>query len=74
MNITLKIVLLFVLRTCKTVSRNTCMNIEDMSNISQLSYISVVVTRTMKFLSVVTPTYIYHGLSIRKTFLEEISH
>ena len=31
----------------------------------------IVVTRTMRFLSVITPQYIYHGCSIPKAFCEE---
>ena len=57
MNTTLKT----VLRTCEKVSIKPCMNREDNIKISQSIYSIIVVARAMKFLSAVTPTYIYHG-------------
>ena len=59
MKITLKTVLNFFLRTRKTVSRKPCINRDNKSKISQFICTVIVVTRTMKFLGVVTPQYIY---------------
>ena len=61
MKITLKTVIRIVVITCKTVSRKSCINREDNIKRSQFSYIDIVVTRIMKFLSVVIPTSIYYG-------------
>ena len=47
------------------MSRKPCINREDKRNIPQFSYTVIVVTRTMKFLAVVTPKSIYHK-SIRR--------
>ena len=55
MKITFKTVLKNVLRTCKTVSIKLCIHREDKSKSVQFSYTDIVVARTMKFLSVVTP-------------------
>ena len=52
---------------CKKLSRKLCINREDKGKISQFSYKSIVITRTTKFLEVLTPSYIYHGCSTRKT-------
>ena len=46
-------------RTCKTVSRKICINRLDKIKISNFSCTCLVIKRTMKFLSVVTQTYIY---------------
>ena len=62
MKIKLKTVLRIVLRTCKTVSINPCISREDNSKITQCSYKSIVVTKTMKFLAIVTPLSIYQIL------------
>ena len=59
---TLKTVLRVVLITYKTVSIKPWKNREDKSNISQFSYVDVVVTRKIMFLEVVTPPYINHYL------------
>ena len=59
MKITLKPVLIFFLRTCKTVSREPFINREIMIRISQFCFTAIVVTRKMRFLSVVTPSAIY---------------
>ena len=56
---TLKTFLIIVMRTCKTLSRKPCINREDKSKRSQLSYTYIVVTITMKFLEFVIPAYIY---------------
>ena len=58
MKITLKTVLIIVLRACKTVSIKPCINREDKSTISPISYVAIFVTSTVKFLVVVTPPYI----------------
>ena len=55
---TLKTVLRMVMRTYKTVSIKPCINREDKSTISPISYVAIFVTRTVKFLVVVTPPYI----------------
>ena len=57
--ITFKTFLRFFLITCKTVSRKLRINREAKSKTSQFSYSVTVVKRTMKFLAVVTPPYIY---------------
>ena len=55
----LKNVLRIVLIILKTVSRKPCINIENKSKSSQFICTVIVVKRTTKFLSVVTPSYIY---------------
>ena len=52
-------ILRIFLRTCKTVLRKPCINREDKSECSQFNYTVIVLTRTMKFLSVVTPPSVY---------------
>ena len=59
MKIKLKIVIVIVLITCKKVSRKIFINRESKSKSSQFSYSVTVVERTMKFLAVVTPPYVY---------------
>ena len=61
MKITLKTVIRIVVITCKTVSRKSCINREDNINISQFNFTVMVVTKIMKFLSVITPSSICHG-------------
>ena len=51
--------------------RKPFINIVEKSKSSQLRCTAIVVAITMKFLSVVTPPYIYHGCSTGKTFCEE---
>ena len=69
--ITLKTFLRIMMRTtCKTVSIEPCINIEEKIKISQFIYTDIFVTRTMKFLAVVTTPYIYHGFSTQKTLWE----
>ena len=58
---TLKTVLIIFLRTCKTVSRKSCIKIEDKNKISEFSYTVIVVEITMKFLVFIIPPSIYHG-------------
>ena len=48
------------------MSRKPCINREDKRNIPQFSYTVIFVTRTMKFLAVVTPQSIYHKSINRK--------
>ena len=67
----LQTVLRTILRTCKTVLKNPCIIREDKNNISKFIYTDIVVTRTTRFLEVVTPKSIYHGFSTQKTFWEE---
>ena len=67
----MKTVLNIVLRACKTVSIRPCISREYKIKISKFSYTVIVVAITLKFLAVVTPPYIYHGFSTRKTFWEE---
>ena len=55
----MKTVLIIILRSCETVSRKLCINREYKSESSQFSHTFIVVARTMKFLEVVTPPYIY---------------
>ena len=63
--ILLKTVLAIFLKTCKTVSIKPCINREDKSNSSQFSYTDIFLTKTMKFLEVLTPPSIYHiGISV----------
>ena len=69
--ISLKNVLIISRLTCKIVSRKKCIHREYESKSSQFSYTFIVVARTMKFLAVVTPPYIYRGYSTQKTSWEE---
>ena len=69
--IILKTFLIFVLRTCKTMSRKTGINREDKSKISQLTYTVIFLTRTTKLLAVVTSSSIYHYFPTWKMFWEE---
>ena len=69
----LKTVLIFFLRTFQTVSRKPCINRESKRRILQFSYTFIVVTRTMIFLTFLTPPPIYHGCSIQKKFWEDKS-
>ena len=71
MKTTLKTVLVIFLKTCKTMSIKPCINRQDKSYRSQFVYTDIVVTRLMKLPEVVTPSYIYHAWSTRKTFWEE---
>ena len=71
MKITMKTVLRIFIRTCKTVSRKSCINIESKSKSSKFIYTDIVFEITMKFLAGVTPPYIYHDFYTQKTFWEE---
>ena len=71
MKITLKNVLRIVLRTCKTVSRKPCINIEDKNESPQFSYTYIVEIITWKLLAVVTLPSIYHDCSTWRKFWEE---
>ena len=52
-----------------SIEEKLCINIEIKS--LELTFSYTYVTMNMKLLAVVTPTYIYHGCSTRKTFWEE---
>ena len=54
----------------KSVERKPCINRESKSNELTIQLCSCH-NINMKFLVVVTPPYIYHGCSTRKTFWEE---
>ena len=66
MKITLKPVLVIVLRTCKTVSRKLCINREDSRKISQFSYTVIVVEISIKFIAALSSSFIHLGFSTRK--------
>ena len=53
------------------MSRKPCINTESNTRISPFIYTVIVLTTTMKFLSVITPPDIYHGSSTWKTLWED---
>ena len=67
----MKTVPLIFLRTCKIVSRNPCINRESNTESPKFSYTPIILTTTMKFLAVVTPSYIYRCWSTQKTLWED---
>ena len=61
MRIALKNVLIIFGSACITVSRKPCLSIEVKRKSSKFSYSVAFVERTLKFLSVLTPPFIYNN-------------
>ena len=74
MKIKLKYVRSIFMRICKSLSRKPCINRAYTSKSSYFSYTYIVVTRTIKFLSVITPPYIIMVAPIRRSSIIIISH
>ena len=67
MKTTLKTFLRIFLRTFKTVSRKSSINSESNIRSSKFSYTIIVVTRSIKSLTIVVPPSIYYVVSILET-------